>query len=501
MNLSLLSLICVSLVTSASAWTEYFSFEKVATPEGMDPQVGGMAVLADGRIAVAFHRGEVMFYDPSSSLWSLYASGLQEPLGMLVEDESSILVMQRAELTRLKDTNGDSKADEYITVFDGFGMTGNYHEFSYGPVRDKEGSLYIALGIASNGAPMAEEIRGEFSEIGKANREEMTLLANWGKNKGKAGRMYSRTPWRGWVLKLSPDGKKMEEFASGFRSPNGIGFDGKGRLLITDNQGDWRPTSPLYDVKEGGFYGHPASLVWKKDWDGRDPLDIPADELDKMQVPASGFFAQGELANSPTEPVVIPEGVMPRAFAGQTLIGEMNQPTLVRVLDDEVGGVFQAGMLPMFDKSPLGIGNHRIVFGKDGSIYVGKTQLSWAGEKGITRIKWKGGEFPALQRMKAIPGGFELGFTQKMDAASLSSIIAECHTYHYHKAYGSSKVDVRPMKVKSAELSADGLTLKLNLGGLVKGYLHSIDMSGLKTAEGKELLGKKVWYQVVNVPE
>ena len=62
--------------------------------------------------------------------------------------------------------------------------------------------------------------------------------------------------------------------ASGFRSPNGIGFDAGGRLLITDNQGDWRPTSPLYDVKEGGFYGHPASLVWEKDWDGRDPLAI-----------------------------------------------------------------------------------------------------------------------------------------------------------------------------------------------------------------------------------
>lgn len=501
MKTLILSFIAGLSVVSAQEWTEHFSFEKIPNPVGIDPQVGAMDVLADGRIAVAFHRGEVMFYDPSSSSWSLFASGLQEPLGMLVDKDGSILVMQRAELTRIKDTDGDGTADEYITVFDDFGMTGNYHEFSYGPVRDKEGNLYIVLGIASNGAPMAKEIRGEFTEIGKANREEMTSRENWKVNRGKAGRMYSRTPWRGWVLKISPDGKKMEPFASGFRSPNGIGFDAKGRLLITDNQGDWRPTSPLYDVKQGGFYGHPASLVWGKDWDGRDPLDIDAAELDKMQVPAAGFFPQGELANSPTWPVVIPDGVMPKAFAGQTLIGEMNQPTLVRVLDDEVDGIFQAGLIPMFDGAALGIGNNRIVFGKDGSMYVGKTRLSWAGESGIMKIKWKGEEFPALEKMKAVPGGFELGFTQKIDPKTLSTIKVECNTYKYHKAYGSPKVDVRVMEVKAAQLSADGRTLKLDLGGLVKGYLHGIDMSGLRSADGKGLNGKKVWYHVVKVPE
>ena len=41
--------------------------------------------------------------------------------------------MQRPELTRVKDTDGDGTADEYETVFDGFGMSGNYHEFAFGP--------------------------------------------------------------------------------------------------------------------------------------------------------------------------------------------------------------------------------------------------------------------------------------------------------------------------------------------------------------------------------
>jgi glucose/arabinose dehydrogenase len=495
----LLSLLALPL--TASAWTEDFTFEKIPNPQGIDSQVGGMDTLKDGRIAVAFHRGEVMFYDPSSKSWSLFASGLQEPLGMLVDDDGSILVMQRAELTRLRDTDGDGTADEYETVFDDFGMTGNYHEFAYGPARDKEGNLYIVLGIASNGAPMAEEIRGEFSEIGKANREEMTNRATWGKNKGKAGRMYARAPWRGWVLKISPDGSKMEPFASGFRSPNGIGFDAAGRLLITDNQGDWRPTSPLYDVKKGGFYGHPASLVWAEDWDGRDPLSIDAKELDEMQDPPVGYFPQGELANSPTWPVIVPAGVLPEAMVGQTLIGEMNQPNLVRVLDDEVDGVYQTALVPMFDGSPLDKGNNRIAFGKDGSMYIGKTHLSWAGDTGIVRIKWNGKSFPAIEKIKAVPGGFALRFTEKIDPETLSTIKVESNTYKYHKNYGSPKVDVQQMEVRDAKLLEDGRTATLDLGGLKEGYLHAIDMTGLRTTDGKPLLGKKAWYQMVKAPK
>lgn len=491
----------LGLTLSVSAWTENFTFEKIPNPEGIDAQVGAMDTLKDGRIAVAFHRGEVMFYDPSSSSWSLFASGLQEPLGMLAEEDGSILVMQRAELTRLKDTDGDGTADEYETVFDNFGMTGNYHEFSYGPARDEEGNLYIVLGVASSGAPMAEEIRGEFSEIGRANRKEMTDKSTWGKNKGKAGRMYSRAPWRGWVLKISPDGSKMEPYASGFRSPNGIGFDAAGRLLITDNQGDWRPTSPLYDVKKGGFYGHPASLVWKEDWDGRDPLEIDVKELDEMQEIPAGYFPQGELANSPTWPVVVPKGALPESMVAQTLIGEMNQPNLVRVLDDEVDGVYQTGLVAMFDGSPLGKGNNRIVFGKDGSMYVGKTHLSWAGDSGITRIKWNGTSFPALEKIKAIPGGFALRFTEKMNPDTLSTIAVESNTYKYHSVYGSPKVDVQQMEVRGVKLLDDGVTVMLDLGGLKEGYLHAIDLTGVRSADGKALSGKKVWYQVIKAPK
>jgi hypothetical protein len=491
----------ITLSAAAFGWAEHFTFEDIAIPPGMDPQIGGMDRMPDGRIAVAFHRGEVMFYDPSSSKWSLFASGLQEPLGMLVDNDGSVLIMQRAELTRLKDTDGDGTADEYETVFDDFGMSGNYHEFSYGPARDAEGNLFIVLGIASNGAPMAQEIRGEFSEIGEVDRDGMSSSADWGKNREKAGRMYARVKWRGWVLKLSPDGKAMEPYASGFRSPNGIGFDAKGRLLITDNEGDWRPTSPLYDVKRGGFYGHPASLVWKSGWTGGDPRVMDVAKLDAMQDPAVGYFPQGELANSPTWPVVIPKNSFPEGMAAQTLIGEMNQPNLIRVLDDEVDGVFQTALVPMFDASPLGIGNNRLVFGKDGALYVGKTALSWPGSKGIKRIKWNGKPFASLDRIKAMPQGFALRFSQPLDAATLKTLIVKKHTYDYHQAYGAPKKNQATLTINKSTLSSDGKTLILDIGALEEDYLHLIDMTGLLSKDGGKVLGNKAWYQVVKAPK
>ena len=329
----------------------------------------------------------------------------------------------------------------------------------------------------------------------------MTTSETWGKNRGPAGRMYARVKWRGWVLKLSPDGKTMEPYASGFRSPNGIGFDAKGRLLITDNQGDWRPTSPLYDVRQGGFYGHPASLVWKKGWNGGDPRLMDVAKLDVMQVTAAGYFPQGELANSPTWPVIIPKGAFSEGMAGQTVIGEMNQPNLVRVLDDEVDGVFQTALVAMFDGSPLGIGNNRMVFGNDGSLYVGKTALSWAGSKGITKIKWNGKPFLSLEKIKALPKGFALRFSQPIDANTLKTLSVKRHTYEYHQGYGAPKKNEEVLEITGAKLSDDGMMVTLDVGVLKEKYLHLIDMTGLLSKEGGKILGAKAWYHVVKAPK
>lgn len=483
---------------AATAAGAPFALEKMPNPPGVDPQVGGLDVLPDGKVAAAFHRGEVMVFDPVAKSWKKFAEGLQEPLGLVAESASSFLVMQRAELTRLKDTDGDGRADDYETVFDGFGMTGNYHEFAFGPARGPDGSLYIALNVASNGAGVRSEIRGKWSDIGDLDFKGMVHDGQWGKRAGKAGRMYSRVPWRGWVLKISPDGKTMEPYASGFRSPDGIGVDGDGNVLVTDNQGDWRGTSPLHVVQKGGFHGHPASLVWQDGWNKGDPLKLSVKELDALRVKESARFPQGELANSPTQPVPFPKSWGP--FAGQMLIGEMNQNRMVRFLPDDVGGFRQGTLIPMFDGTPLGNGNHRLAFGKDGALWVGKTHLSWAGAEGLVKITPSG--LDSLFTVKSVKleksgdgHALRIAFSQPVKAG-VEGVKANRFNFHYHKEYGSPKVDEAVLTAKTA---ASGSELVIALDAK-QGAIHRVDLSSLRDAAGAALEGKTLYYQASRLP-
>ena len=54
-----------------------------------------------------------------------------------------------AELTRVRDTNGDGRADRFETVSDAWGYR-NYHEYAFGSKFDAQGNLYVALGLSAS---------------------------------------------------------------------------------------------------------------------------------------------------------------------------------------------------------------------------------------------------------------------------------------------------------------------------------------------------------------
>ena len=124
---------------------ESYRVETIEMPKGLSSQTGGIDFLPDGRLVACFMRGEVMMYNLKTKEWKLFAEGLQLPLGILAVSNSEVLVMQLSNLIRIKDTDGDGHADLYENATSDFGMSGNYHEFNYGPVRDKAGNLFIAL--------------------------------------------------------------------------------------------------------------------------------------------------------------------------------------------------------------------------------------------------------------------------------------------------------------------------------------------------------------------
>jgi glucose/arabinose dehydrogenase len=143
----------------------------------------------------------------------------------------------------------------------------------------------------------------------------------------------------------------MRPWAKGFRSPNGIAVDPQGQVWVTDNQGDFRSTNPLYHVEKGKFYGHPSSLVWDPEYTRvdakRDPLKQPMEELDAMRTQEAVAFPYG-FSRSPAEPVFELTGGKFGPFAGQMLVGDAAAPRIIRVMLEKVDGAWQGAFKQRF---------------------------------------------------------------------------------------------------------------------------------------------------------
>ena len=460
-----------------------YRIETIPTPEGLVPETGGVDFLPDGRMVAVFRRGEVLTYDAEANAWSVFAAGLHDPLGVVAVSNEEVIVGQRPEITRLTDTDGDGRAERFETLTDDFGMSGNYSEFTHGPIRDAAGNLYFSLNTASNNGPVRAITRGTYSPA------------------GRVGRMFSAVPYRGWVMRLSPDGT-LTPWASGFRSPNGLALDGEGRLFVPDNQGDWLGTSKLFHVQKGNFHGHPSSLAWEEEVDVN-PLTIPLPQLQKMRERAVVQFPQQILSNSPTQPVFDETGGRFGPFEGQMFVGEMNHPVIMRVVTEEVNGQMQGAVFPFVNTGKLRIGNNRMTFGPEGSLWVGQTDHGWPGDRGIQRVVWTGETPFDVDSMSITREGFELTFTRPLDPATVRDAGAVSFTrfyYAYGQSYGSGRHGLREIDVEAVELSDDRRRVTVELAELASGYIYQLRLRGVEAEDGTPLVHQRVFYTVNALP-
>ena len=469
---------------------ESYHVETIEMLKGLTSQTGGIDFLPDGRLIACFMRGEVMTYNLKSKEWSLFAEGLQLPLGILAVTNSEVLVMQLSNLVRIKDTDGDGLADVYENAASDFGISGNYHEFNYGPVKDKAGNLFFALNTASSGGGVRSIVRGPVNKLGRDGVDGHS-------------EMFSVVPYRGWVMELTTDGK-LHPFASGFRSPNGLGIDPDDNLFVADNQSDWVPTSSLYHVRKDHFYGHPASLVWKKEWKNRDPFNAPISELDKIRTPAAVLFPQGIMANSPSQPLVDMTHGKFGPFSGQLFIGEMNRDRILRVMLEKVGGEFQGACIPFIDAHGLRAGNNRLAFAPDGSLWIGQIGFGgWVGESGMQRIVFTGAVPMDVYTMSLTTEGFDITFTQPVGQTAATNPLnytIRRYRYEYKKKDPkegidvSTQVEVQDIPVSSATLSRDAKKVSLIIHNLKPGYIYELKLGDIKSPDGQPLANKLVCY-------
>ena len=114
------------IVSGLNAWAQETPKEedfsrifKVATPEGIILEVGGLVTMPNGNLGVSTRRGDVFIVENPTSAnpyFRKFASGLHEVLGLAYKGEA-LFAAQRGELTKLVDTNMDGKADVYETIY------------------------------------------------------------------------------------------------------------------------------------------------------------------------------------------------------------------------------------------------------------------------------------------------------------------------------------------------------------------------------------------------
>lgn len=437
----------------------------VSTPKDVLFHATGLDSDKNGVVYVATRFGDVWTY--KNNIWSQFAEGLHEATGLLVDDDGSILVAHKPELTRLVDTDKDGKADKYQRFASGWDFHDNYHEFTFGPVKDKQGNYFGTLNLSHN-LPEAFSL----------------------------GAMGSAGGNRGFAFKVTPKGE-YKPFAWGLRSPAGIGASPNGEIFFTDNQGDWVPTSKLHLLKENKFYGHPVSLIEIGDYTRESISNLSLEELSAMSEKPVVWIPHVEVANSPGNPEWDMTNGKFGPFSGQIFIGDQTQSNIFRVLLDKVNGEYQGAVINFMNGFQSG--NIRVSFDNQGQMWVGQTARGWGAKGGkpfgLEKVVWDGTNPFELLDIKLTQSGFNLTFTEKLDDQSVNakSFKAQEWNYHYSGNYGSPKKNLQALAISNVRLLSDGKTVAIDMP-MTPDKVVQIDFPGVRGVSGRSVSVDKVYY-------
>jgi hypothetical protein len=170
----------------------------------------------------------------------------------------------------------------------------------------------------------------------------------------------------------------------------------------------------------------------------------------------------------------------------------------MRVAMEKVNGIYQGACFPF--RVGLQCGVNRLAFGPDGALYVGQTNRGWGSvggrPYGLQRISFAGKMPLEIHSVKLTKTGFDLIFTQPIDAKMASTAASvKSFTYEYHSDYGCPETDTRA-EISASKLSADGKTLSLTVPGIAKGRVYELRLNGITTATGEALLHSDAYYTV-----
>jgi len=361
-------------------------------------------------------------------------------------------VSEKDQLTRLDDTNGDGVTDTYTSIAT-WPFGGNFHEFAFGLIY-KDGFFYLNLSVSIN--------------YGGATTNPQPA-AN-----------------RGTTIKVNRATGAVQYVASGLRTPHGIGWGPEDGIFVTDNQGDWLPSSKLVHIKQGRFFNHKTN---------------PAGPFDSNPVtPPVLWMPQNDIANSPSQPFLLSGG----PFSGQMVIGDVTYGGLQRAYLEKVGGEYQGALFRMTQGLEAGV--TRVVQGPDGALYVGGLGAggNWgqAGKlkHGLQKLTPNGTNAFDFLAMRSKSGGFELEYTKPVSEATAASLAGRYFFEQYAMVPGAgygagNKTDQETLNVTSATLSSDRKKVTVQVAGLKAGrVVHVRSARPFTSTTGDSLWNTEAWY-------
>lgn len=435
-----------------------------ARPNTFLPKVGGIDFLSDGRMVVStwdpagtvYVLDNVLGDDPEKITVTPIASGFAEPLGVKVVNDE-IYILQKQELTKLIDHDGDGQMDEYKVMSNDWDVSDNFHEFAFGLV-EKDGWLYgnLAIGIMPGGASA--------------------------KNQPKQ---------RGNTFRVNINTGQTEYITTGMRTPNGIGIGVDNEIFVADNQGDWLPASKIMHVQKGAWFGSRAV-----DYEGT---------ADLTETKPLVWLPQDEIGNSPSTPLYLNDG----RYKGQMIHGEVTNGGVKRVFVEKVNGAYQGCVFRFIQGLESGV--NRIQWGPDGSLYAGgvgstgnwgHTGKLWYG---LQRLKYNDKPVFEMLAVRAKSNGIEIEFTEPLregDGWDANAYDIQQWYYQPTKEYGGPKLDETKLNIRSVNVSDDRKKVFLELDGMKENhviYIHLLDH--WLSANNNGLWSTEAWYTMNAIPE
>ncbi len=184
----------------------------------------------DDVIYAANHTGEIYsltdtdgdkLEDHATLYCDVREQGLRSPASIAFNGRD-LYVGTAQEVRIYSDNDNDRKADSNRSFLKDIPHSEHPYEWCSGLTFAQDGSLYLVLTTDS-----------------------------W-----NAGASPDPDGWRGSILRISPDGSKVERFATGVRSVASMVFNQQNDLLFIDNEGGGNPTEELNVAVQGRFYGH-----------------------------------------------------------------------------------------------------------------------------------------------------------------------------------------------------------------------------------------------------